>query len=658
MTGIARTQGTFPFFGVDMPISSLTGVVSSIANLCVILMVVFHRKLGFVTAIVIQAVQFPAMIITFMKSGNTASLPGIFSTSFTIFACVLIYRRNKMIGVYQREEVEHLIEKQRASKRLFEQTATALVNAIDAKDAYSHGHSIRVADYSEMIARMMGKDAEESRRIYYSALLHDVGKIGIPNNIINKKGKLTPEEYDVIKEHPAKGNAILKSIDEYPYLSIGALSHHERYDGKGYPEGLKGEDINEIARIIAVADAYDAMSSNRSYRNTLPQQIVREEITKGAGTQFDPKIANIMQSLIDADPEYTMREHSAVTELGGRTKLECNDFGEEVSDGILQNRYISRIHIEVTKADEEGAGAGIILFDSLDGRVHDDEKMAQELCYFEYCEIHFDGRVINKGARKVETEIVMNDDEMPVTAEGSYDIEAVKYKDHVRIRIDSGVRTLILTIALPDSSRYAYIGLTGENCHIWDVVIGRDTDEIGPDFIPRIAEEISYIEAPAGDIPNVQIDGHRTDSSKGIEVKAATQITFRAMSLPTARLVWHCPFILIFTSEDGTVGGRGYREFGLIRLDGESSNTFAGASNELITDAREDFGGWDKWKELNKKGFECIVSVRRDGDEIVLTSENHGMYICNKTDIKNAPSKVYVAITGDQCAITGIKIKN
>ncbi len=290
--------------------------------------------------------------------------------------------------------------------------------------------------------------------------------------------------------------------------------------------------------------------------------------------------------------------------------------------------------------------------------MHDDEKMAQELCYFEYCEIHFDGRVINKGARKVETEIVMNDDEMPVTAEGSYDIEAVKYKDHVRIRIDSGVRTLILTIALPDSSRYAYIGLTGENCHIWDVVIGRDTDEIGPDFIPRIAEEISYIEAPAGDIPNVQIDGHRTDSSKGIEVKAATQITFRAMSLPTARLVWHCPFILIFTSGDGTVGGRGYREFGLIRLDGESSNTFDGASNELITDAREDFGGWDKWKELNKKGFECIVSVRREGDEIVLTSENHGMYICNKTDIKNAPSKVYVAITGDQCAITGIKIKN
>ncbi len=137
--------------------------------------------------------------------------------------------------------------------------------------------------------------------MYYAALLHDVGKIGIDESIINKKGRLTEEEYEVIKQHPVMGNQILSSINEYPYLSIGAHYHHERYDGKGYPDKLKGEDIPEIARIISVADAYDAMSSNRSYREAIPQQLVREEIIKGAGTQFDPEIAGIMQHLIDID---------------------------------------------------------------------------------------------------------------------------------------------------------------------------------------------------------------------------------------------------------------------------------------------------------------------------------------------------------------------
>ena len=157
------------------------------------------------------------------------------------------------------------------SKKLFAQTAEALASAIDAKDKYTKGHSSRVAEYSRKIAELVGKTPQECDEIYYAALLHDVGKIGISRSILQKAGKLSDEEYQVIKEHPDIGAQILSSISESPYLSIGARSHHERYDGKGYPQGLKGDDIPEIARIIAVADAYDAMTSSRSYRETIPQ---------------------------------------------------------------------------------------------------------------------------------------------------------------------------------------------------------------------------------------------------------------------------------------------------------------------------------------------------------------------------------------------------
>ena len=140
-------------------------------------------------------------------------------------------------------------------------------------------------------------------------LLHDVGKIGVPDEIINKKGKLTDEEYAAIKVHPEIGDRILKKVKEMPKLSIGARWHHERYDGSGYPDGLKGDEILEEARIIAVADAYDAMTSHRSYRDILPQAVVREEIEKGKGTQFDPVFADIMLRMIDEDKDYMMHEN-------------------------------------------------------------------------------------------------------------------------------------------------------------------------------------------------------------------------------------------------------------------------------------------------------------------------------------------------------------
>ena len=170
------------------------------------------------------------------------------------------------------------------------------------------GHSIRVAEYSREIARRIGLSEKAQDDIYMIGLLHDVGKIGVPDAIINKPAKLTDEEYAIIKQHPSMGAEILKNITEFPKLGTGARWHHERYDGKGYPDGISSEEIPMEARIIAIADAYDAMSSRRSYRDVLPQDQVRGEVEKGKGTQFDPVYAEIMLAMIDEDTDYQMRE--------------------------------------------------------------------------------------------------------------------------------------------------------------------------------------------------------------------------------------------------------------------------------------------------------------------------------------------------------------
>lgn len=169
---------------------------------------------------------------------------------------------------------------------------------IDAKDPYTNGHSKRVAKYTRLIAQEMGFEGEDLDRIYYTALLHDCGKIGVPDNILGKPGKLTDEEFKIIKSHTVRGGEILKSFKSLEHVEDGARYHHERYDGHGYPEGKEGENIPLIARMICVADSFDAMSSNRVYRNHLTKEQVIEELEKNKGKQFDPQIADIMLRLI------------------------------------------------------------------------------------------------------------------------------------------------------------------------------------------------------------------------------------------------------------------------------------------------------------------------------------------------------------------------
>ena len=197
-----------------------------------------------------------------------------------------------------------------STQRLFREMIEALADTIDAKDKYTRGHSHRVADYAWEISRRAGKSEQYQRDVYYMAQLHDIGKIGIPSSLINKNGKLTDEEYASMKQHTTIGSAILSHVKEMPELVSAARHHHERYDGKGYPDGLSGNDIPEKVRIIAVADAYDAMTSKRSYRDALPQDRVRHEIASGRGSQFDPVFADIMLNMIDDDVHYQLREGS------------------------------------------------------------------------------------------------------------------------------------------------------------------------------------------------------------------------------------------------------------------------------------------------------------------------------------------------------------
>lgn len=206
------------------------------------------------------------------------------------------------------DENKRLEELQQYQENLSSQLIDVLCSTVEAKDQYTRGHSQRVAQYAREIMYRMGGDEKILQEVYYIGLLHDVGKISIDDSIINKKGRLTEEEYEQIKLHTVVGYQILKHVDVIPDLAIGARWHHERYDGTGYPNGLAGDNIPLIARIISVADAYDAMTSNRSYHKIMPQSVVREEISRGMGRQFDPAIARIMLEMIDEDIQYDMKQ--------------------------------------------------------------------------------------------------------------------------------------------------------------------------------------------------------------------------------------------------------------------------------------------------------------------------------------------------------------
>lgn len=207
-------------------------------------------------------------------------------------------------------------------KELFYKTIKSISSALDAKDEYTHGHSMRVTLYSIILAKAVNVPENQLEMIEISGLLHDIGKIAIPQAILCKAGKLSDEEFVIMKTHPSNSEKLISSIKKLENIAPGIKHHHERWDGRGYPDKLAGEDIPYSARIIAIADTYDAMTSTRSYRKALTHEIAIDEIKKCAGTQFDPVLAqkfveieDIIRAAKENPDEYYLKYSSLYKEI-------------------------------------------------------------------------------------------------------------------------------------------------------------------------------------------------------------------------------------------------------------------------------------------------------------------------------------------------------
>ena len=254
---------------------------------------------------------------------------------------VLLQRTKRVVELYQLQSgLKSEVDRQQVrSERLTLEMMLALAKTVDAKDHYTNGHSNRVAIYSAELARRLGKSEADQQQIYRMGLMHDIGKIGVSEDILNKTSRLTDDEFAQIKRHTVIGSEILSSITEMPGLATGARSHHERYDGSGYPDGLKGKDIPEAARIICAADCYDAMTSTRTYSRPKAQEKVRAEFVKFSGIQFDPDIAAAIIQMIDDDKEYKMNEL---------------DFSNEIWQGSAKVEELIAVESEMHDKHEDG----------------------------------------------------------------------------------------------------------------------------------------------------------------------------------------------------------------------------------------------------------------------------------------------------------------
>lgn len=240
--------------------------------------------------------QFPEISVTYHLEKPLLKVPAFWI--LTLFSLVWLIA---LVAVITADlKVRRLLIRQEQNEKMIEQSISTFMGFIDAKDSNTNGHSRRVADYAEKLAKRLGYSEEECHRLYYIALMHDCGKIGIPESILQKPGRLTDEEYTVIKNHTTLGGELLKNFTSLEHIREGALYHHERYDGRGYPAGLSGEEIPITGRIICVADSFDAMNSARCYRGRLTKEKIMEELIENRGTQFDPKIVDCMVELLES----------------------------------------------------------------------------------------------------------------------------------------------------------------------------------------------------------------------------------------------------------------------------------------------------------------------------------------------------------------------
>ncbi len=240
----------------------------------------------------------------------------------------------KQIGEIDDDRLEAIEKVETLSRASME----ALAKTVDAKDRYTSGHSLRVAQASCAIAKELGWDEDQIFELRFQGMMHDIGKIGVPDTVLNKPGRLSNIEFELIQAHTTVGSEILKNVTSIADVELAARHHHERYDGNGYPDHLAGADIPLNARIIGIADAYDAMNSDRVYRKALPKEVIREELIKGKGSQFDPDLVDVFIKLLDAGKLESSEDIDTIDKYVERKDddFDSTEFSQEVEKEIKE----------------------------------------------------------------------------------------------------------------------------------------------------------------------------------------------------------------------------------------------------------------------------------------------------------------------------------
>lgn len=505
-------------------------------------------------------------------------------------------------------EIQSFKTEQKRMKSIFGQAAEAMAIVIEKGDGAQKSRAERIALMAREMAVRAGKNEEDCDKIYYAGYCCDAGE------------------------------EALSCIKAFPFLCETA-----QFVGKDYSEG-----IPEYSRIITVAKDYDKMIRD----TTIPAFFVRDYFIREAGRKYDPVYAKIAVQLLDSETNKGVFEKAA-EEMN--TELVCRNYRDEVTIGIPVLQNVTNITFDCTTLDSEAKFTvpSIILFDSSDVKVQKTRETIASHKYIEYGEAWFDAHCISTAARNME---IRNIKENSGT-DGHYKITACRFEDHLLLKMQSPEKSFEVIVALPSASKSAYIGITGENVHIQNIKVEQTNQLTTENDIPRIAEKLNYINRIESDIPNVQIVKPLDEFTQGVEVKNGMKIYFHAQSLPDANLVWHCPYIILYASEDGKVYGKNYREYAMIKFDGEENGSNENAENEFVMKKTESFTNWEDWEEHNKAGYECMVEFIKNGSEVMLRTHNKGIFIQNTTKVRNGNKEIFVAFSGDQVALTDIRIR-
>lgn len=499
-------------------------------------------------------------------------------------------------------EIESFKTEQKRMQSIFSQLALAFANTQNLSE--------NTAQIAKEIAERAGKSEEDCNKVYYSALLYNAG-------------------YEA-----------LSRIKDYPFLSETAL-----YVGKDYDES-----IPLFSRIITVAVDYDKMIHDPS----VPPFFVRDHFLREAGRKYDPVFSNIAVHILD---EGTKNGSFETYSHKLETELICKEYRASISSGIAVERNVTDITFDSIPLEKDKAfsAPSIILFDSYDKLVQTTQESINSNKYLEYGEVWFDAHVISTGARNIE---IRNITDSPKDGkEGSYKITVCRYEDHLLLKLLSAQKAFEVIVALPSASKSAYLSITGENACISNIKV-EQTEQISQENdIPRIAEKLNFIDRIESDIPNVQIVKPLEAFTKGVEISDKMNLFFHAQSLPDANLIWHCPYIILYYSDDKKVYGKNYREYAMIKYDGETNDSSEFAENSLIMKKTETFKNWEEWELQNKAGYESQIEFFKNGNEVTLRTQNKGIFIQNTSKIKDGTKEIYVALSGDQVALTDIRIR-